>query len=72
MASDRHSTVTAQWPASVDQTLKQQVLVAGSGQVVGADATVQVNYSGTNGRTGQVFDSSFKNGKLRQHSASPR
>ncbi|AWY95593.1 hypothetical protein EFN20_10150 [Propionibacterium freudenreichii] len=55
-------TVTAQWPVSVDQTLSK-VLVAGSGQVVGADATVQVNYSGTNGRTGQVFDSSFKNGK---------
>lgn len=55
-------TLTAQWPVSMDQTLSK-VLVAGNGQTVGSDSTVQVNYSGTNGRTGKVFDSNFASGK---------
>lgn len=52
-------TVEGGWPVKMDQT-RVSVLHQGDGATVtGASTTVEVNYTGVNGRTGQTFDSSF-------------
>lgn len=52
-------TVEGGWPVKMDQT-RVVVLNKGNGSTVtGANTTVEVNYIGINGRTGQTFDSSF-------------
>lgn len=53
--------VDVQAPFAVDQTTVQ-TLVAGDGAVVTDTATVTVCYEGVNGRTGEVFDSSYTSG----------
>lgn len=54
--------VTAKWPIAIEKTTVK-VLKPGTGATVGADATVEVNYHGVNGRTGKVFDESFTKGQ---------
>ena len=54
-------TVPAPWAISSTQT--KVLRDSSNAQVVGAASTVTVNYVGVNGRTGAVFDSSFKRGK---------
>lgn len=54
-------TVEAPWGIVSTQT---KVLREGTGtQKVGDDATVSINYVGVNGRTGEIFDSSFERGE---------
>lgn len=48
-------------PYGVEQTVVE-VIEEGTGDKVSAEATVQVNYHGVNGRDGEMFDSSFKSG----------
>ncbi len=53
-------TVAAPWAIASTQT---KVLREGTGtRKVGTDATVSINYVGVNGRTGEIFDSSFERG----------
>lgn len=54
-------TVPAPWAISSTQT--KVLRDSSNAQVVSANSTVTVNYVGVNGRTGAVFDSSFKRGK---------
>ncbi len=54
-------TVPAPW-AVENTTVK--VLDEGTGPAVSAGTTVLVNYTGVNGRTGKVFDSSYLHGGL--------
>ncbi|MEA5154536.1 FKBP-type peptidyl-prolyl cis-trans isomerase [Raineyella sp.] len=49
-------------PFTVAET-QSKVLIEGSGPEVTADMAVTVHYQGLNGRTGQVFDASYANGK---------
>lgn len=49
-------------PFTVGDTLSK-VLSDGTGPEVTADMTVTVHYQGLNGRTGEVFDASYANGK---------
>jgi peptidylprolyl isomerase len=56
------ATVTVPSPMSIDET-RSKVISQGSGQTVSATAIVKVQYVGVNGRTTQVFDSSFTSGK---------
>ncbi|MGY4720941.1 FKBP-type peptidyl-prolyl cis-trans isomerase [Naumannella cuiyingiana] len=49
-------------PWAIDQT-RSKVLKEGDGPTVGEAGTVEVNYIGVNGRTGKVFDESYKNGQ---------
>ncbi len=53
-------TFDAPWAISSTQT---KVLREGGSQVVGDTATVTVNYVGVNGRTGEIFDSSYERGE---------
>lgn len=54
-------TVKAPWAIASTQT---KVLKEGtSGQKVGSDATVTINYVGVNGTSGEIFDSSFESGQ---------
>lgn len=55
-------TVTVPAPWAIDQT-RRKVLTEGNGPAAEADSIVEVNYVGTDGRTGQVFDSSWAKGK---------
>jgi peptidylprolyl isomerase len=55
---------------SVDTT-RVDTLVKGDGPKVGAQDTVTVDYVGINGRTGQEFDSSWKNGQPATFSLGP-
>lgn len=50
--------LTFKHPWAIDKT-QSKVLKKGNGAPVTADATVGVNYSGWDGRTGKEFDSSF-------------
>lgn len=50
--------LTFKHPWAIDKT-QSSVLQKGKGPQVAADATVAVNYSGWDGRTGKEFDSSF-------------
>ena len=52
------ATVTITSPMAIDQT-RSTVLTAGTGAAVSDTAIVKVQYTGVNGRTMQVFDSSF-------------
>lgn len=54
-------TVTFQAPWGIDKT-QTKVLLPSSGPVVRAGTSVQVNYLGLDGRTGQTFDESFSKG----------
>ena len=54
-------TVPAPW--AINSTQTKVLRDSSNSQVVGATATVTVNYVGVNGRTGTVFDSSFQRGK---------
>lgn len=49
-------------PFTVADT-QSKVLIEGDGPAVTADMTVTVHYQGLNGRTGEVFDASYANGK---------
>lgn len=49
-------------PLRIDQT-RVEVLEPGDGPKATASGYVTVHYYGVNGRTGEVFDESFKNGK---------
>lgn len=54
-------TVASPWAIASTQV---EVLKEGPGtQMVGDDSTVTINYVGVNGRTGEVFDSSFDRGQ---------
>lgn len=54
-------TVKAPWAIASTQV---KVLREGkTGQKIGSDATVTINYVGVNGRTGEIFDSSYRTGK---------
>lgn len=55
-------TVTIPAPWGIDQT-RTKVLKPGGSQVLVANSTVTVNYVGYNGRTGEIFDSSWVRGK---------
>lgn len=55
-------TVTVPAPMQVEETLTE-VLVDGSGATVPENAQVRVHYTGVNGRTGEVFDSSWSRGE---------
>ena len=54
-------TVTVPSPWAIDET-RRQVLTPGAGPEAVVDSYVEVNYVGVNGRTGQVFDSSWSKG----------
>lgn len=54
--------VTFTKPFVIDKT-RTRVLVEGKGNPALADGYVTINYSGTNGRDGAAFDSSFSRGK---------
>ncbi|WCC81111.1 FKBP-type peptidyl-prolyl cis-trans isomerase [Cutibacterium equinum] len=60
-ADGKAPTIEGAWPLAIAKT-QSKVLKQGSGETVGKDATVKVNYHGVNGRTGKVFDSSFQRG----------
>jgi peptidylprolyl isomerase len=49
-------------PWAIDKT-RSKVLEPGKGPVVGEGQSVEVNYYGVNGRTGKMFDESFKRGQ---------
>lgn len=55
--------VTAPAPWAISSTQTKVLRDSSNPQVVGEKARVTVNYVGVNGRTGAVFDSSFKRGK---------
>ena len=54
-------TVPAPW--AISSTQAKVLRESSNPQTVGAASSVTVNYVGINGRTGQVFDSSFQRGK---------
>lgn len=54
--------IKVQTPFSVNQTHVQTFTPAGDGAAVADTATVSVCYMGVNGRTGDVFDSSYDRG----------
>lgn len=49
-------------PWTIDET-RTEVLDEGDGTTVTAESTVEINYVGVNGRTGEVFDSSYEAGQ---------
>lgn len=49
-------------PFGIDET-RSRVVIAGEGNVVPADGMITVQYHGVNGRSGEVFDSSFDDGQ---------
>jgi peptidylprolyl isomerase len=53
--------VTVKSPWAIDKT-RAKVLTPSKGAQVKQNQTVEVNYSGVNGRTGKTFDSSFTRG----------
>jgi len=53
--------VTVKSPWAIDKT-RTKVLTPSDGAVVKAGHTVEVNYHGVDGRTGETFDSSFARG----------
>lgn len=55
-------TVKVKTPYAVDQT-RAKVLSAGKGATVPANGAVEVQYFGVNGRTGQHFNSSWRDNK---------
>ncbi len=55
-------TVTVPSPWAIDET-RRKVLTEGNAPAAEADSIVEVNYVGVNGRTGQVFDSSWARGQ---------
>lgn len=55
-------TVSASWPLGVNETMSK-VLVPGDGAEVTEGGSVEVNYHGVDGRTGDVFDESYSSGK---------
>ncbi|WP_235750647.1 FKBP-type peptidyl-prolyl cis-trans isomerase [Nigerium massiliense] len=55
-------TVKVKAPYAVDQT-RSKVLKAGNGPTVPANGTVDVQYFGVNGRTGQHFNSTWRDNK---------
>lgn len=55
-------TVQVPAPWAIDQT-RAKVLKPGGTQLLAADSTITVNYVGYNGRTGEVFESSWTRGK---------
>lgn len=61
-AAGAEPTITVPSPWAIDAT-KTKILEEGSGPVVKDTGTVYVHYTGVNGRTGKVFDSSFKAGQ---------
>ena len=61
-AAGKAPQVTIKTPYAVDET-RSKVLTPGNGPTVQEAGFIDVNYVGVNGRTGKVFDSSFKNGQ---------
>lgn len=59
---NKEPKVTVPSPWGVDDT-KTKVLTPGNGAKVADNGTVEVNYYGVNGRTGQKFDDSFSRGQ---------
>lgn len=55
-------TVTVPAPWAVDET-RRKVITPGNGPAAEATSIVEVNYVGTDARTGQVFDSSWAKGQ---------
>lgn len=55
-------TVNGAWPLAVNETMSK-VLTTGNGAEVTSGGSVEVNYYGVDGRTGDVFDESFSSGK---------
>jgi len=53
-------TVTAPYPFKVDKTI-WQTTIQGNGVAVGADAVVELQYTGIDATTGTTFDSSYYN-----------
>lgn len=60
-AAGKEPTAKASWPVSTSTT-QSKVLTQGSGRTVEKTSILTINYVGVNGRTGKVFDSSFKRG----------
>ena len=54
--------VTVKSPWAIDKT-RTKVLTPSNGAVVKAGQTVEVNYHGVDGRTGETFDESFSRGR---------
>lgn len=54
--------VTVEKPWGIDKT-RTKVLKASDGAVIQASSTVEVNYHGVDGRTGETFDESFTKGQ---------
>jgi len=54
-------TVTLPAPMAIDKT-RTKVLIPGDGATLKETDTVEVNYVGVNGRTGEVFDDSWSRG----------
>ncbi|OYN91297.1 peptidylprolyl isomerase [Parenemella sanctibonifatiensis] len=61
ITGDDAPTVTVPAPWGISETTVE-VLKPGSGPVVAENSWVRVNYHGVNGRTGEVFDSSWERG----------
>lgn len=55
-------TVEVKSPWAVDET-RTKVLSEGDGPELTADGSAEIDYQGVNGRTGEVFDSSFERGQ---------
>lgn len=54
--------VKAPWPIAINKT-QSKAVIAGKGNVVPANATIECHYAGYNARNGQKFDDSFSKGQ---------